>query len=297
MRGNVGEILFYNSTLSTQNFQLVEGYLAWKWGLQASLPSSHPYKNTPVYSLQPFPVVPRIPYMTNKYFNPTSITGCSLWLDAADTHQFTLSGTTITGIIDKSSNPKTISVTNTVTYALTTAIVFTDTNGRFTVATMPAAPYDYIFVGTANSSSATWRTMFRTSSTPGTHPFLLQSGTDNAGMWDSVGFQQFGSLTQSPSEKAMFYGSMASNRTITASKNGTIPLTAATPAGNESIITTVGNNSAGLQPYGQLHELIIYSTTLSFSQRQQVEGYLAWKWSLQNNLPANHPFKLFPPSP
>jgi hypothetical protein len=90
---------------------------------------------------------------------------------------------------------------------------------------------------------------------------------------------------------------MASNRSITASKNGTISLTAASPAGNESIITTVGNNSTGLQPYGQLHELIIYSTTLTLFQRQQVEGYLAWKWGLQSTLPANHPFKLFPPAP
>jgi hypothetical protein len=28
-----------------------------------------------------------------------------------------------------------------------------------------------------------------------------------------------------------------------------------------------------------------------------VEGYLAWKWGLQGNLPPNHPYKLFPPSP
>jgi hypothetical protein len=162
---------------------------------------------------------------------------------------------------------------------------------------MPAAPYDYIFVGTANSSSATWRSLLRTGSGSATLPFLLQSGTNNAGMWDSTAFQQFGSLTQSPSEKAMFYGSMASNRTITASKNGTVALTSATPAGDGSTLETVGNNSSVSQPYGQLHELIIYSTTLSFFQRQQVEGYLAWKWSLQSNLPANHPYKLFPPSP
>jgi hypothetical protein len=297
MRGNVGEILFYNSTLSSQNFQLVEGYLAWKWGLQASLPSTHPYKNTPVYSLQPFPLVPRIAAATNRYFNPNSIPGSALWLDAADVSQFTVSGSTITAATDKSSSPKTITITNTVAYTRSQAIIFTDSNGRFTVATMPAAPYDYIFVGTANSSSATWRSMLRTGSLPGTHPFLLQSGTNNAGMWDSVGFQQFGSLTQSPIEKAMFFGSMASNRTITASKNGTISLTAASPAGNESVITTVGNNSVGLQPYGQLHELIIYSTTVSLFQRQQLEGYLAWKWGLQGSLPLTHPFKFFPPPP
>jgi len=37
------EVLVYNTNLSTQDRQLVEGYLAWKWGLQGSLPAGHPY--------------------------------------------------------------------------------------------------------------------------------------------------------------------------------------------------------------------------------------------------------------
>jgi hypothetical protein len=309
------EMVGYNTQITTAERQQLEGYLAWKWGMVSNLPADHPYKTTPILSLPPFPNAPRVGFATNQpiplpfpllpqisyattiTFNPNSISVSSLWLDAADAKQFTVSGSTITAVTDKSVSPKTISITNTVSYTTNQAIVFTDTNGRFNIASMPTAPYDYIFVGTANSSSATWRTMLRTGGIPGTHPFLLQSGTNNAGMWDSVGFQQFGSLTQTTSEKAMFYGSMASNRTITASKNGTISLTAASPAGNESIITTVGNNSTGLQPYGQLHEIIIYSTTLSLFERQQVEGYLAWKWGLQSNLPGNHPYKLFPPVP
>jgi len=46
----VGEIVVTNSVLSTSNRQLVEGYLAWKWGLQSSLPIGHPYKNVPPMS-------------------------------------------------------------------------------------------------------------------------------------------------------------------------------------------------------------------------------------------------------
>ena len=45
--GSIREILFYNKALSLNNQQRVEGYLAWKWGLQASLPNSNPYKNAP----------------------------------------------------------------------------------------------------------------------------------------------------------------------------------------------------------------------------------------------------------
>jgi hypothetical protein len=34
-----------NTVASTTNRQLIEGYLAHKWGLTSSLPNDHPYKN------------------------------------------------------------------------------------------------------------------------------------------------------------------------------------------------------------------------------------------------------------
>jgi hypothetical protein len=43
-RGNVFEIVVFNSVLSDAGFQKVEGYLAHKWGLTANLPAGHPYK-------------------------------------------------------------------------------------------------------------------------------------------------------------------------------------------------------------------------------------------------------------
>jgi hypothetical protein len=43
--GEIAEVIFTNAALSNTNRQLIEGYLAWKWGLQANLPNDHPYKN------------------------------------------------------------------------------------------------------------------------------------------------------------------------------------------------------------------------------------------------------------
>ena len=40
-----GEVLVYNSSLSLSDRQRVEGYLAWKWGTNTSLPTNHPYYN------------------------------------------------------------------------------------------------------------------------------------------------------------------------------------------------------------------------------------------------------------
>lgn len=45
LTGDYSEIIIFNSLLSTTDRQLVEGYLAWKWGLEGNLPAGHPYKN------------------------------------------------------------------------------------------------------------------------------------------------------------------------------------------------------------------------------------------------------------
>jgi hypothetical protein len=45
--GTIAEIIMGRESLSDGNRQLIEGYLAHKWGLTANLPNDHPYKNTP----------------------------------------------------------------------------------------------------------------------------------------------------------------------------------------------------------------------------------------------------------
>jgi len=46
----------YDTTLNTRQQQDIEGYLAWKWGLQSNLPAYHPYKNQNVYDPSPITV-------------------------------------------------------------------------------------------------------------------------------------------------------------------------------------------------------------------------------------------------
>jgi hypothetical protein len=43
MRGYIYEILCYRGAVSPSDQQKIEGYLAWKWGIQDSLPGTHPY--------------------------------------------------------------------------------------------------------------------------------------------------------------------------------------------------------------------------------------------------------------
>lgn len=46
-QGDIAEIIVIHSDASTATRQFIEGYLAWKWGIEGSLPSTHPYKLAP----------------------------------------------------------------------------------------------------------------------------------------------------------------------------------------------------------------------------------------------------------
>lgn len=45
--GDTGEVVVSNAALSASDAQKLEGYLAWQWGQQGSLPAGHPYKSAP----------------------------------------------------------------------------------------------------------------------------------------------------------------------------------------------------------------------------------------------------------
>jgi hypothetical protein len=47
---------------------------------------------------------------------------------------------------------------------------------------------------------------------------------------------------------------------------------------------------------GHFCEFMIFTSPLTTNQRQQIEGYLAWKWGLQTSLPTTHPYFFAPPS-
>lgn len=48
---------------------------------------------------------------------------------------------------------------------------------------------------------------------------------------------------------------------------------------------------------GDIAEIIIYDRALSTEDQQKIEGYLAHKYGLENELPEGHPYKDFPPEP
>jgi hypothetical protein len=66
-------------------------------------------------------------------------------------------------------------------------------------------------------------------------------------------------------------------------------------AEGELLRDIIGVRSDGNLRVGKISEVIYVNSGLLLNIQQNLEGYLAWKWGLQANLPANHPYRYAAP--
>jgi hypothetical protein len=306
--GSIGETLLYNSLLSTVQRQTVEGYLAWKWGLQGSLPSNHPYKNAPPGLNIPV-VQPRLT-MNTRFFLPTSITGCALWFDGMDINgngtPFT-NGASVNTWVDKSGNGRNATGTVAATYDSTGQYInFTGANyyslatnaGSFVVNNYftffwverlqaSAASISRPFMGTDSTGANQGLHMSYYGTTPMRFGFFNNDLDCFPAAFVSAGSQpiRIWSFVFNPSFRAIYL-----NGAIQSSDANNTQLTAwSTPL--------IGRMFTNAYYIGFMYEILGYGGQIQNAQRQNIEGYLAWKWGLQGNLPASHPWKRWPPPP
>jgi hypothetical protein len=300
--GYAMEIIFYNSVLNTTQRQQVEGYLAWKWGLVSSLPNGHPYKQQQIAPF-PFRITPFRGSLNQ--WQPTQISGCQLWLDGADSSSIT--GTTsVTEWRDKSGNTRHMGVGSGTTSYSSGAIQLTNS---------------YMFVTSAVNLINV--TVFIIAKTTGPQNQTVFTGRPNSSVnWNSLdgfGFYMDGTTV------VRFYGQESSGRFSTFSVNTSTPRlfsfksTGTSVSGWYEGVSQSGGTLSSTRTstaqgfaiggewqgssYGNiitnasLYEIIVYNSDLTDNQRQQIEGYLAWKWGLQGSLPSTHPYKTLPPPP
>ena len=287
LNGTILELIVYNSTLGTQARQQIEGYLAWKWGLQASLSVSHPFYSSGTGLItRPFA----------RQFQPVDIPNCALWMDLADAITVTLSGSNITRVADKSGNGLTM--TNTGTIAYNTVAQNGLNTGTF------SSNGVYLSTSTTNFDFGTTDFYFfaackTASASSGSYPIVSKNyaSTVNSWMFWRNNASAFATLTYSGStlNSASSAASSSLASTWYVASAGCIRGTSTTvysngAAGTSSGMTSTSNapgsvailigGTSGLTWGGQLGEVIIYSGSLSNAQRQQVEAYLGWKWGL-----------------
>ena len=126
--GLIGEVIAFNSKLSTADRQKTEGYLAWKWGTEGSLPAAHPYKSAAPTQIGITSVTPS----TGPGATTTSVTLAGTDFDVS-TPTITIGGEPCTSV----SVASAISLTCNTPLSFTAGakdVVATNSTGTFTLA-------------------------------------------------------------------------------------------------------------------------------------------------------------------
>jgi hypothetical protein len=312
--GFIGEIIYYTAQLTTAQIQQVEGYLAWKWGLTTTIPSNHPYVsvNQLAPSLPSLPVVVRTS-ITNRTWQPNQFPNMAVWFDAADSSTLTtVTGTNnINTILDKSGNNRTAtlqtSIGSVVYSPSTQAFVFSGSGALNSPlsfgSTSPLTCFAVISTSTLNA----FRAALAINAQNGTRPNMLnlyQSSSNNIWFSGGTGATDGTTITTTMAINTKYVVAAYWAPNVTqVNVNGTsyAPSANAPPSLTTSATFILGCTISGLSAVefwsGSIFEVVLFNGTLPQAQREQMEGYLAWKWGVQESLPGNHPFKNFPPPP
>ena len=292
--GYVAEVIVYNTALTLSQRQQVEAYLSWKWNLRSSLPITHPGYILPSFSTA---------------FTPKSITGLSLWLDGADPLSMIISDSSVSTWNDKSGlgNSPTSSSGTYPTYSSTlNAVQWT---GGAQQLTFPST------IATAVSNTS-FTVFFVSQRTASNENFIIRGTAQDVNQNLLIGYEPFGSPVgwrfafygndldtafpsysagEAPTLSCFMYSTATSTQSSFLSGSISASASRSSSALSSWAGAMIGGNNIWPGLNANVYEVLIYNTSLNNSERQQVEGYLAWKWGLQNNLPSTHAYKKFRP--
>ena len=278
--GNVYEVLFYNSVLTTSQCQQIEGYLAWKWNNISSLPSTHPFKK-----FRPSTALP---------FLPKQITGLSLWLDANDpagTGVQPSAGALGTWIDKSGLNNHMTGVGTTPTFSNYPpgAVYFAGT-GHFSNSNAVLSNIYTLFFVYKQASLIQDAILYTTSINysnffegfgfiPNIEDvYYLQLGNDESSLY-SGSPSPFPYNTMNLAVLSFSGNEIGCN--VSLYYNGSNVLsTTQTAAITYSNLNIGGIPALGGSFNGYMYEVIAYNGTLTTREQQSVEGYLAQKWKL-----------------
>jgi hypothetical protein len=246
----------------------------------------------------------------------------SLWLDGADLSTLSVSGSSVTALRDKSGNLRhaTTTVRNPGITRVNDLNVINFTASGATKLDTPdfsIAPNRQFCIfavvsGAGLLGGSTYRRIF---TAKGVNPDTLAAGATYAqgylGSGANAGTAMQiagGNGTTTPIVTGLGTGpqlltgafgtaGLAANENAVSANGGARSVL----GGQSGALSTTGirvgsdtGTAGGSAWNGWIAELIM-TLALSFPQVQAIEGYLAWKWGLVENLPAAHPFKNRPP--
>lgn len=234
-------------------------------------------------------------------FSPLDISGTLLWLDAADSTTLVLSGSIVTQWKDKSG---------TATNATTAAGPALSTYNTYPVLSFNGSSQYFVTTNTISRSTHTLIAVHRPANSTGNRSLFRYQDVN----YTILPAGARGYITNADGSLLDSNNSPLNDNSVTTSLNLMMAVIA---TGSQAIFKngvqqastaealvsgvsdplTIGRYNPVPSDYyqGDLGEMIIYNKNLTTTERQQVEGYLAWKWGLQSSLPVGHPYKLAKP--
>ena len=227
-----------------------------------------------------------------KLFSPSEISNIELWLDASDSSTITQASNAVSQWDDKSGN------NYHATQSTQSAKPMTGTkqiNGMNTIALGSGK-----VISSSSPSSANWQDLYIVARWDGGSTFNsydgLFTGTANvngdigiighsgsSNLFSTNWFNNF-YLNGSSSAITGVLDTMSSKFIVSVSANSAISVSGYQIGSDR---TNGGRNWNGV-----VGEVLSYSSKLSDSDRQKVEGYLAHKWGLNGSLPSSHDYSL-----
>jgi len=240
-------------------------------------------------------------------FNPSTVTGLNLWLDGQYASSVNILNNLVSTWNDRSSQSNNFSTFGgTITYAKPSginnrpAIYFETASSTYLYRTFNIAPSNelslfmivYHVSNVAGNSELFYSKTGPTS--PGYAYFDLFNNTNSSGLLSLNVGNQTQVSTSTDIRGSISLVDVIATSTTDVYVNGT-------QTNNNVVRGPLSLNNAitwaisGGAFRGYIGEIITYPSGLSDIERQRVEGYLAWKWGIQNNLPNTQPYKMAPP--
>lgn len=233
-----------------------------------------PYANGVVWSVS----VP-------EFWEPSQLAGLALWLDADDASTITLNGSTVSQWDDKSGNNRNASQTtatsqptNPIDINNRRVIQFDGFNDFFSVAEFSTSATVFIL---ANRGQATYPQL--SGADPGSFIPTWNINADRL-EYRSVSTQTILSKIAGGSTIEYAFGCVqldtANNEAKLNIFGGSVTTFSQSLNSSDLKINTIGRDFAGAQQVtdGAVAEIITSSNLVTTEDRQNVEGYLAWKW-------------------
>ena len=235
------------------------------------------------------------------YWSPTNASATmNLWLDGADTVTLTTIGNLVTQWRDKSSLanhaiPNSGEEPALVNVDGVPAIRFTGSKRLYSTDRLTVRDFRNVFIvckyeqGTAFFSASTgFCTLFSAA---------ISGGNANGNCFFSTGVTQAWTANSYLNGPFFLNATQVSadttNRTVLPQLNTSLGFISANATGAVSVGGYgIGTLREIASPWdGVVCEIVSYGSSLSTTDRQKMEGYIAWKWNLVSLLPAGHPYK------